>query len=143
ACHAEADAEAPRLSRLVLSPKASPDARGDGLLYLDELRDLELGCDLLVLSSCGSAVGPLSRVDGMVGLSTAGLAAGARAVMSTLWSIPDEGAAEFMAAFYDQLLAADGDRIAALRATRLRAIAQAVPISTWAAFVLFDGGTDR
>ncbi|MCA8954216.1 MAG: CHAT domain-containing protein [Planctomycetes bacterium] len=137
ACHAQVDTAAPRLSRLVLTPAAG-DSGDDGYLYLRELQDLDLSCDLLVLSSCASNVGPLSRVDGMIGLTQAGFAAGADAVMSTLWAIPDREAGTFVQSFYRELRAADSSRLAALGKAKRGAIAAGAAGRVWSAFVLWD-----
>jgi len=69
------------------------------------------------LSACSTGRGPLSP-DGIVGLTRAFFAAGASAVVATLWDVPDGPSARVMGAFYRQL-ARDGARDRALRSAQL------------------------
>ncbi len=137
ACHGAADTLSPALSRLVLGPSPSEDGR----LFVDDLARLPLSCDLLVLSACETNAGPVRALEGVDGLSRAGLAAGAQAVLSTLWQVQDDGARRLIVAFHEGWLHEGKTRIAALAHARRNAIAQGVPISTWAAFQLWDGVT--
>jgi CHAT domain-containing protein len=59
--------------------------------------------DLVVLSACESARGPLVRGEGIEGLSRAFFYAGASAVMMSLWGVDDQAGAQFMERFYDFL----------------------------------------
>jgi CHAT domain-containing protein len=146
ACHGQADLESPSLSRLWLAPAqdddgSRPDGSADGLVYLRDLRDLDLSCDLLVLSACESTTGRLSQVDGMKGLARAGLASGAGAILSTLWRVDDEAARDLVLGFYRRLVEREPDaRIAALAAAKRDAIARGVVPSSWSAYVLWDAG---
>lgn len=144
ACHGEVDIITPSLSRLVLSkdagtPTASSD---DGFLYLGELLDLNLCCDLLVLSSCDSTRGRISRVDGKMGLARAAMAGGAGAILATEWEIGDQSAREMMVRFYESLLS-DASRatpIVALANAKRAAIRRGLPIHAWSAYVLWTAG---
>ena len=64
--------------------------------------DLE-GTELVVLSACGSSVGSTLPGEGTAGMPQALLAAGARAVVATLWRVRDRDAVEVARAFYHHL----------------------------------------
>jgi CHAT domain-containing protein len=144
ACHGEPDTTSPQLSRLVLAraPSLEKATGEDGYVYVHELRDLDLHCELLVLSACESTTGKLSAVEGMTGLARAGLAGGAQAVMSTLWQVQDEGAHRLMQSFYERLRSGGVTRIRALGNTKRAAIAAGLPVRAWSAYILWDAQTD-
>jgi len=88
-----------------------------GFLY--EL-DRGLHAGLVVLSACQTALGG-EHPDSTIGLTNSLLIAGAHAVVSTLWQIPDELTAPLMARFHRHLLA--GASVAGgLRATQREAL---------------------
>jgi CHAT domain-containing protein len=62
------------------------------------------GTDLAVLSSCQSGLGDFSLGDGIQGLRRAFIAAGARAVVSSLWKVPDDATLDLITIFYGHLL---------------------------------------
>lgn len=113
----------------------------DGVLGLPEIRQLDLTAELVTLSGCETALGYEARGEGIVGLSHAFLAAGARGTVVTLWPIRDQSAADFMAAFYHEL-GTGAEPSAALLAVRRTWIASRGPKShpsRWAAYVLVGG----
>lgn len=75
---------------LVLSPESGAAGR-DGYLSLSEIMSLRLDADLVILSACntGGADGR-PRAEWMSGLARGFIAAGARQLLVTLWSIPSE-----------------------------------------------------
>jgi CHAT domain-containing protein len=75
---------------LVLSPESGA-AGHDGYLSLSEIMSLRLDADLVILSACntGGADGR-PRAEWMSGLARGFIAAGARQLLVTLWSIPSE-----------------------------------------------------
>jgi CHAT domain-containing protein len=76
---------------------------GDGPLLLVDLDDLRLpGTSLVVLSGCETGLGDLRGGD-VLGLSRAFLHAGAKALLVSLWRVPDEATARLMEAFYQRL----------------------------------------
>ncbi len=113
AVHSLVDERYPEYSTLVLSR----DSGEDGFLQAFELADAPLNAELVVLSACETGLGRLYRSEGLLGLKRSFLAAGARAVVVSLWSVEDS-ITDFVAEFYQNL---DGgaDRAAALQAAKL------------------------
>lgn len=122
---------------------AAPAAKhgDDGILYAAELTGWPLaGVELVVLSACDTAQGDRSYVEGLSGLPSALAAAGAKRSLLARWPVNDEGAANFMARFYENLAVKRG-YASALRQTKLDAIAGAiagVTDDTWLAFALIE-----
>ena len=77
----------------------------DGVLTALEVLDLNLeGTELVTLSACETGIGEISVGEGVYSLNRAFQEAGAKAVLSTLWSISDEGTNQFMQQFYQRFL---------------------------------------
>ena len=98
AAHGLVDPVTPAASSIALS--ALPGDGEDGFLHTLEILALPVESRLVVLSACETATGRVSRGEGVVGLSRAFLGAGASAVVSSLWAVPDESTAELMRSFY-------------------------------------------
>lgn len=131
ATHALGDESAEALSALALAPGAGED----GLVGGAELRALHLDADLVVLSGCRTAEGELVRGEGLGGLTTPLLEAGARAVVATQWPIDDRATIRVVRDFYDAL--ADGRPAGdAIRAAKLASRARGAGPEEWAAFTL-------
>ena len=79
---------------------SDPQNGEDGFLYAPEIVQLGLSAELVVLSACETAVGPLQGQEGIANLSRAFLFAGSRSVVSTLWQADDASAALLMKLFY-------------------------------------------
>ena len=76
----------------------------DGILMASEVLSLDLrATDLVVLSSCMSGRGEVFDGEGVFGLRRAFLLAGAKSVVSSLWSIPDIETAELMQSIYQSV----------------------------------------
>lgn len=83
---------------------AIDEACGNGLLCTAEVAEMDLGgTEMVVLSACDTASGVLDHPDGVLGLRRAFAIAGARTLVLTLWSLPDEESIEMMVYFYQQL----------------------------------------
>ncbi len=101
AVHAVSNEVYPERSAVIL---LSDPAKGvDGFLQASEIVQLPLDADLVVLSACDTAVGPVEGQEGIATLSKAFLLAGARTVISTLWSLDDDTALYLMREFYAEL----------------------------------------
>ena len=138
ATHAWADSEDPALASLALSAYDADGRPVDGVLRLHDITGLALQADLVVLSACETGLGREIAGEGPVSLSQAFLRAGARAVLATLWPVPDSSTAALMREFYRQLLEAKRDPATALRLAQaeVRAIERWSDPYYWAGFQL-------
>ena len=85
------------------SPKNSYIQFSDRKLTLDQIDDLQLNSpqvDLLVLSSCETALGNKDAEFGFAGLA---MQAGVKSALASLWSVSDAGTVALMSEFYQQL----------------------------------------
>jgi tetratricopeptide (TPR) repeat protein len=131
-------------------PDAVPDAEPGTTREATALRDLlraetiaatPLAARLVVLSSCETAGGQAIEGEGVSGLSTAFIAAGARAVVATLWRVDDRATETLMREFYG-LLATGRSSAQALRGAqeRVRRTRATSHPYYWAGFVLIGDG---
>lgn len=136
AVHAIANETRPERSALVLL--SDPGEDEDGFLEATEIVQLRLNTNLVVLSACDTAVGPLEGQEGVSTLSKAFLLAGARTVVSTLWSVEDETTLYLMKNFYRELSQKNRvqDALTAAKRTMLKTYgSKAVPYY-WAGFTV-------
>ena len=104
AAHGLIDSKNPELSALVLSQFRPDGSRENGFLTAQEILNLKLHAHLVVLSGCGTSLGPNVRGEGLLGLVRSFMYAGASRVISTLWQVEDAATAELMTRFYRILL---------------------------------------
>jgi CHAT domain-containing protein len=104
ATHAIADTQDPALALLALSRFDANGQRIEGELRALDIAQMRISADLVVLSACDTAVGREIAGEAPLGLSQAFLRSGAKAVLATLWQVPDTSTALLMQEFYRELL---------------------------------------
>jgi CHAT domain-containing protein/Tfp pilus assembly protein PilF len=88
----------------------------EGILTAKEILGMDLrGTRLVALSACQTGLGKVVRGDGVRGLHQAFQLAGARTVLATLWSVPDEETSALTRALFGDLAKTKGGAAAALR----------------------------
>jgi CHAT domain-containing protein len=136
AVHAVIDERRPEHSRLSLAGAtgSSGDLDSKSIAGLDLSRS-----QLVVLAACSTSSGGEVPLEGVLDLARPFLAAGAPAVITTLWDIEDRSASRFFIRFY-RSLAISRDPAAALRATQLALLrshrSQEVRLASWAGYQL-------
>lgn len=130
ATHGKFHAESPLDSGLYLAA----DGENDGMLHVTELYSMRINADLVTLSACETGLGKVSNGDDVVGLARGFLFAGARSIVSSLWSVDDRATSEMMLAFYQNLK--NHPKPEALRKAQLKTRTTLPHPFFWAAFQL-------
>lgn len=138
ATHGMNNSKDPELSGIALSMFNKSGEPENGLLQLHDIYSLRLSADLVVLSSCDTALGKNFPGEGPLGLTQGFMASGAQSVLSTLWKVDDEATAEFMRYFYKGMMQEGLKPAAALRNAQfeMRQQPQWQAPFYWAGFIL-------
>lgn len=124
-------------SGLILAP---PSDKASGKLSAEEIVGSDLSsCDLVTLSACDTGGGEQVTGQGVIGLRSAIMAAGARSVLMSLWKVPDEATALLMTSFYENLWQKRMSKSVALREAQKTVQAKGGMFKRpwyWAAWVL-------
>src|SRR5262249_4109526 len=114
----------------------------DGWVTAEEIALLDLrGTELVVLSACQSGLGDVKSGEGVYGLRRAFLYAGVRALVTSLFEVPDRETRELMKRFYRELNAGQS-KLAALQTAQRGLLSQRRQTQGtghpffWASFVL-------
>jgi CHAT domain-containing protein len=136
AVHGYASTAERNRSALVLL--SDPAAGEDGFLQASEIVQLPLNSDLVILSACDTAIGPVEGEEGIAAISRAFLLAGARTVVSTLWSVDDTFSLFLMRQFYKHLAAHEpaAAALAAAKRDMLHKYGDAAVPYYWAGYTL-------
>jgi CHAT domain-containing protein len=114
---------------------ALPGEAEDGLLTAEDVAGMDLlDTQLVVLSACDTGLGEVRTGEGVLGLRRAFAVAGARALVVSLWKVPDGQTQELMVDFYARVLAGEGVADA-LRQARLAVRGRHPDSYFWGAFV--------
>jgi len=73
------------------------------LLYLRELYDMDIPADMVVLSACETGIGELQNGEGIISLARGFSYAGAKSIITSLWSVNDQKTTDLMVDFYQHL----------------------------------------
>ena len=74
---------------LVLTPPASASGEDDGLLTSSEIKRMKLRAEWVLLSACNTAAGRSQHAEGLTGLASSFLFAGARSLLISHWRVAD------------------------------------------------------
>ncbi|PIB35044.1 hypothetical protein BFP72_06360 [Reichenbachiella sp. 5M10] len=96
ATHGKVNESMPALSQVYLNK----DDHDDGSLYCSEIYNMHIDSDLVSLSACETALGKISKGEGVIGLSRALKYAGVQNLMVSLWQVNDHSTADLMISFY-------------------------------------------
>ncbi len=140
--HAQALVDRPWESGLLFGSGAAPAARGRSpWLTAGRVAAMRATPSLVVLAGCGTVATKGSAGEGPLGLPNAFLAAGAEAVVGTLWDVDDRTAEVFTRELYMRLVRGQSVAAAAAGArAALRASPATASPSAWAAFVVLGDG---
>jgi CHAT domain-containing protein len=140
--HSMVNSDFPLLSRMLFAKDSGDPSRG--VLYSgDILKQRFPRTRLVVLASCDTAAGRISRTEGVESLARPFLAAGVPSVIASLWQVDDQITADFFVRFYRHL-AGGFDVAGALQAAQVDALnsgdAGAADPKAWAGFEVIGGG---
>ena len=138
ATHSLINNQHPDLSGIVLSLVNEQGKPQNGFLRLYDIYNLKLNADLVVLSSCQTALGKEIKGEGLVGLTRGFMYAGAPRVVASFWRIDDRATAEMMRRFYESMLKDGLTPAAALRTAQVSMLSEKRWQSPhfWAAFTI-------
>ena len=110
--------------------------RAPGIITAEEIAGLDLsGCELAVLSACETSLG-LGLGMGIQSLRASLHAAGVRAAVTSLWSVPDEATKKLMLEFYRRMWVEKQPAAEALWGAKMVLREDGAPLRDWAAWVL-------
>ena len=79
------------------------DSAENELLYARDIYNLQLNADLVTLSACETGLGELQSGEGIISLARAFAYAGAKSIVTSLWSVSDAKTKDLMIDFYKNL----------------------------------------
>ena len=110
--------------------------KDDGVLNAFEAMILNLDkTEIVVLSACQTGLGEIKSGEGVYGLQRSFQIAGAASVITSLWSVSDEGTQDLMTIFYTHWLTT-GDKYTAFHKAQLEIKEKYKYPYYWGAFVL-------
>jgi CHAT domain-containing protein len=127
ACHGQFRPDNPLFSSLRLS---------GGWLTVRDAYNLELNCELVVLSACETGMSAVAPGDELIGLARGFFSAGAPTLLLSLWTVDDAATAALMTDFYTRLQTGLAPA-AALREAECRLLREQPHPFFWSPFVLF------
>jgi CHAT domain-containing protein/tetratricopeptide (TPR) repeat protein len=139
ATHGILNSAHPELSGLVLSLLDENGYPQDGFLRLQDIYRMRIETDLIVLSACETARGPILEGEGLSGLALAFLNAGAVTVVASHWKVDDLATRLLMEEFYRALFLGNDNPTAALRRAQVSLWRRARTRSPffWSAFEVY------
>jgi len=118
------------------NPMFSSISLGNSHLSLFDLYQLNLPCELVTLSGCGTGLNVVVGGDELLGLVRGLLYAGTQGVLVTLWDVNDQSTADFMKLFYENLRKDGTNKAEAVRQAMREVRKEYAHPFYWAPFVL-------
>ncbi|OAV43157.1 CHAT domain-containing protein [Lewinella sp. 4G2] len=115
--HGVMSARHPKYSFVAFS-QSTPDLLEEELIYYNDLPSYGVDADLVVLSACETGMGMVAPGESALTMASAFINAGARSVVSNLWSVDDAATRELMEYFYRELASGESRLIATNNAQR-------------------------
>ncbi|GHB50781.1 hypothetical protein GCM10008106_34490 [Mongoliitalea lutea] len=140
ATHGFAYEAIPELAGLMMTSPPEGDAIEDTFLIAPEIANMNLKADLAILSACDTGTGKYYRGEGINGLNSALMIAGANGTLLSLWPVSDQGTMVLMALLYELVFLQDIPADKALNAVKRHMISGAMgefyqdPV-IWAPFI--------
>ena len=127
----------------LLDGQEQPDGN-DGVLTAKEISRLDLqGLNMVVLSACETALGDVSKSEGVYGLQRGFKKAGAESILMSLWKVDDDATCMLMTEFYKNWIQKGKNKHDALqeamKTVRSHKEKGWDEPKYWAAFILLDG----
>ena len=138
ATHGVINNERPELSGIVMSRYNKNGHQIDEFIRLADIYAMHLNADLVVLSACETGTGKEVRGEGIMGLNSAFLQAGASTVLASLWKVEDGASQILMKEFYTGISSGGLTPSESLRRAQMKLAADPRYRSPfyWAAFTL-------
>jgi CHAT domain-containing protein len=138
ATHGVFDPKNPEITGFFLSMLDESGRQQNGFITTPDIYALHAPVDLVVLSACRTGLGKGVRGEGLIGLTSGFMHAGASSVAATLWKVDDNATSHLMDYFYTNMLQKNMPPAEALRAAQntLRQDPRWQSPHYWAAFTL-------
>lgn len=121
-----------------LAFSTNQDSAQTPLLYVRDLYNMHLTASLVVLSACETGIGTVYKSEGIASLARGFAYAGAKSLITSLWSVNDQATAKIMRYLY-QYLKAGMPKDLALQKAKLEFLKTSNPLTAhpflWSAFV--------
>ncbi|MCD9189218.1 MAG: CHAT domain-containing protein [Pyrinomonadaceae bacterium] len=143
ATHGLLNEEKPELSGIVLSQYDKQGNKRDGLIWLQDIYNLDLATDLVVLSACDTGIGKEIKGEGLMSLTNGFLQSGAKTVIASQWKIDDFASLELMSYFYKSLANERVTPSQALRTAQINMYQKSRSPIDWAAFTVYGDFQNR
>jgi len=115
-------------------------AAADGILTAEEIGTMNLdGAGLVILCACETGLGQTAGGEGLLGLQRAFPSAGARAVVASLWNVPDDETRTLMEEFYTNLWQRKLSPLESLRRAQLEMLARPIRPGQQRGYQRLDG----
>ena len=118
ATHGVLDPKDPEVTGFFLSMVDDSGRPQNGFITTPDIYALHAPVDLVVLSACRTGLGKGVRGEGLIGLTSGFMHAGASSVAASLWKVDDNATAHLMEHFYINLLQNNMPPAEALRAAQ-------------------------